>query len=231
MFGTKVIRDAIIHAKAVHPQESCGLVIDNHYRQYANVADDPEEDFRISSQDYAGAMRVGAIQAVIHSHSKGQQARPSEHDMVQQMISKLPWCIIPLGDKPFWFGDQCPIPKLVGRSFRFGVTDCYSLIRDWYRLEQGITLADYPRRSNWYQTGQNHYLEKFAEVGFVLIPKTEAEPGDVFLLQVAGSPVPNHAALYLGNSLILHHFYNRLSNRPPVSVWWNYITHTLRYTR
>ena len=48
-------------------------------------------------------------------------------------------------------------------------------------------------------------------------------------MQVA-SPVPNHAAVYLGDGLILHHLQGRLSSRDVYGGYWQKITtHILRY--
>jgi cell wall-associated NlpC family hydrolase len=40
----------------------------------------------------------------------------------------------------------------------------------------------------------------------------ELQYGDAILMQLA-SPLPNHAAVYLGDQLILHHLQGRLSSR------------------
>lgn len=235
MFGTKVIVAAIKHAEKEYPKESCGLVVDGVYRPYTNSAEDPLHDFRISPQGYAGAMRAGTIQAVIHSHPEGQDC-PSENDMAHQMASNLPWCIIPfvvssgnaIVSKPFWFGDQCPTQPLLRRQFRHGVLDCYSIIRDWFKLKRDIQLVDCAREDEWWLHGKNYYLDKFKEAGFAQIDLYDVERDDVILAQIA-SPVPNHAAIYLGNNLIIHHLVNRLSAREPASRWQKFFTHALRF--
>jgi len=229
MFGHNVIAAAIKHARKEHPKEACGLVVDGVYRPYTNCADDPLTDFRISPQGYAGAMQEGSIQAVIHSHPQGQDC-PSANDMAHQMASKLPWCIIPFGSKPFWFGDQCPIQPLLRRQFRHGVADCYSIIRGHFKIKRGIMLPDYPREDEWWLKGKNHYLDKFKEAGFVQIGLDEVKEDDCLLAQIV-SPVPNHAAVYLGNNLILHHLVKRLSAREPASRWQKFFTHALRYVK
>jgi cell wall-associated NlpC family hydrolase len=48
-------------------------------------------------------------------------------------------------------------------------------------------------------------------------------------MQVA-SPVPNHAAVYLGDGLILHHLQGRLSSRDVYGGYWQKVTtHALRH--
>jgi len=57
----------------------------------------------------------------------------------------------------------------------------------------------------------------------------ELKVGDCFLMQVA-SPVPNHAAIYLGDGLILHHLQGRLSSRDVYGGYWQKVTtHILRH--
>ena len=133
MFGSEVQRAALAHAAAEAPRESCGLVVGGVYLPRKNIAADPLHDFKISPQGYAGALTRGVLQAVIHSHPDGPDY-PSEDDMSHQRTSALPWGVVYKSKGLFWFGDQCPIPDLLGRQFRTGVTDCYSLVRDWYRL-------------------------------------------------------------------------------------------------
>jgi len=227
MFETKVTIDAMAHARAEHPRESCGLVINGIYVPRRNVAANPEHDFRISPQAYAGALRRGAVQAVIHSHPDGTD-HPSHDDMAHQMASALPWCILPYGRQPFWFGDQCPIPRLRGRVFRHGVTDCYSVIRDWYRLVKKVKLLNLPRRDKGWEKGDDIYMSNFLAAGFVKIELQEAGRGDVLLARIK-APVYNHAALYLGNGLILHHLYGRLSVREPLARWQRFFTIAMRY--
>lgn len=75
----------------------------------------------------------------------------------------------------------------------------------------------------------NLYLDHFEEAGFVQVDEVELRPHDAILMQ-AGADRPNHAAIYLGDNLILHHFFGRLSSR---DVWGGYwrkcATHFLRH--
>jgi len=231
MFGSKVTVDAASHADAEYPRESCGLVVGGCcYQPCVNAAEKPENDFVISAQDYAAAMAMGGVQAVIHSHPDGLD-HPTYKDMEIQMASALPWCILPRGKQPFWFGDQCPIPRLRGRVFRHGVTDCYSVIRDWFRLVRKTTLINLPRDDRWWHNGQDIYMENFRRAGFERIEMAEAERGDVLLGRIGPRvTVNNHAALYLGNGQILHHLQGRLSVREPVTRWRRCFVVCLRYT-
>ena len=67
-------------------------------------------------------------------------------------------------------------------------------------------------RDRWWEHGYNLYLDNFAKEGFSEIPVADVQPGDLILMNL-GSKVPNHAAIYLGDQLVLHHVQQRLSSR------------------
>jgi cell wall-associated NlpC family hydrolase len=169
---------------------------------------------------------------VFHSHPN-LPAEPSQADKVACEASGLPWFILsfPSGQ---WHEMQPSgyIAPLVGRAWAHGVLDCYSVIRDWYRAERGIDLPNFDRFDEWWKRGQSLYLDNFGSAGFEALGTVQSqdmEIGDVLLMQVA-SPVPNHAAIYLGDGLILHHLQGRLSSRDVYGGYWQKITtHILRH--
>jgi len=123
-------------------------------------------------------------------------------------------------------GYQAP---LIGRSFVYGVLDCYTLVLDYYQRELGITLPYYVRDDayGWWERGQNLYAERFAEAGFMAV--NTPQPGDVILMQVQ-SDVANHAAVYLGDGVILHHLVKQLSRRDQYGGYWQkHTAHILRH--
>jgi cell wall-associated NlpC family hydrolase len=73
------------------------------------------------------------------------------------------------------------------------------------------------------------YVDNFATAGFAVVDPDDLRVGDVLLMQVH-SEVPNHAAIVLGDGLILHHLQGRLSSRDVYGGYWQKITtHTLRH--
>lgn len=164
-------------------------------------------------------MPPGAIpddaKAVFHSHPGGPFA-PSGMDMQYQYASALPHGIAAFSDtrgEMFWFGDETPIPPLIGRAFRHGVTDCYELIRHVWRLLWNIELPYIPREWKWWKDGQSLYNSGFKDAGFCEIPFSEVLPGDCIMFSI-GSKVVNHAAVWLGDGLILHHLSSRVAYDP-----------------
>lgn len=234
MFSLQLIALMKQHAVEAYPHESCGLVVSGEYIRIENVADKPEDGFVMPSGTYLKYADAG-LEAVVHSHPDGP-AHPSLIDMQQQQATGIPWGVImstaEVASDPVWFGEGAPIPDLVGRSFCHGVTDCYAIIKDWYALERGIKLPDFPRSYDWWvETPEaDMYRQNFKKAGFsVLKDPSDVKVGDVFLAQVR-STVPNHGGVYIGDGLIIHHLVSRLSCRQPLQMWNKAVVTWLRYT-
>jgi proteasome lid subunit RPN8/RPN11 len=218
--------DALAHARRDFPRESCGLLVrlegGRSYWPCRNLADN-DETFLMDPADYAEAEDAGEVVAIIHSHPNAS-SRPSQADLVACEASGLPWHIVSVPDG-IWSacaptGYRAP---LLEREFAYGILDCYTLIRDWYREERGIELPQVESRFGWWRRGENLYLETFPRIGFVEIPLAEIAPGDVILMRLRSSVV-NHGAVYLGNDMILHHVLDRLSAREVYGGYWRKIT-------
>jgi cell wall-associated NlpC family hydrolase len=103
----------------------------------------------------------------------------------------------------------------VNRPFWHGVFDCYTLLRDVFRREWGMWLPmNVHRPFGWWETGDNHYVDKAAEFGFYRA--SAIKRFDVLIMRM--SSVPNHGALALGNGMILHHLGGRFSCVEPLSA-------------
>lgn len=111
---------------------------------------------------------------------------------------------------------------LLGRPFLFGVRDCYSLTRDFFRDNFGIEVVDYARPSDWSSDTQDLIRSFYAREGFKMIPDwkvTDLRPGDVFALAI-GESNPNHFAIYVGDNTLVHHLLGRFSNAEPYRDFW-----------
>lgn len=214
--------EIINHARAQFPRECCGLVIVNKgkemYVPCRNISDNPA-NFTMCPEDYARAEEAGDILSVVHSHCNvGPQ--PSMADLSACEASGLPWVILSLPTGTW--GECSPSgfkAPLIGRPYVHGIHDCYTLIVDWYREEPGITIPEFERPENWWKKGLNLYMENFEVAGFRRLSNEPFEKGDVIIMQLR-SPVPNHAAIYLGDDLMLHHLENRLSCRDVFGGYW-----------
>lgn len=219
------LQDIRDHALADYPRESCGLVAvvkgRERYIPCRNIAQTASEHFILHPEDYANADEQGAIVAVVHSHPD-VPARPSEDDKVACEGSGLPWLIVAVsaeGDGELVEIEPCGYEApLVGRPFAHGVLDCYTLVQDWYKRELNITLPHFDRPDNWWNTGGDLYMQHFAEAGCEPA-RGPLQRGDIILMAIR-SRVANHAAVYLGDGLMLHHLYGRLSSRDIYGGMW-----------
>lgn len=214
------------HAEREYPRECCGLIIIERGREVywpcRNLATEADR-FDIHEKDYADAEDAGDVLAIVHSHPNIAPT-PSQADLVACEQSGLPWVIVswPTGEI-HEFAPTGYVAPLVGRVFAYGVLDCYSLCKDYYQRECGITLPPVEHRNNWWLMGQDLYLEHFTAQGFIQIEQQELRKHDAILMQVSKSTT-NHAAIYLGDGIILHHPMNRLSGREVWGGYWQKIS-------
>ncbi|EGP6910383.1 ParB N-terminal domain-containing protein [Escherichia coli] len=120
----------------------------------------------------------------------------------------------------------------------FGPTEIDELLTDVLsgtgnKEEPYTTKIDTPvyepsggKPDNWWRNGQNLYLDNLEATGLYQVPLSAAQPGDV-LLCCFGSSVPNHAAIYCGDSELLHHIPEQLSKRERYTDKWQRRTHSL----
>jgi len=234
------------HAIAQYPEEACGFILeDGSFLAAENMHEEPTVSFKIDKHDFIAA---GKVIGLLHSHTPQDQqdpakglvlrAHPTDIDMKTQMAMGIPWGISTCSEDsvsdPIWWGDSLPIRALVGRPFIWGINDCYSLVRDWHRV-QGITIPDFPRSIGFWENddgtpGISMYDEFFKDAGFVEMKRDDGQPlpGDCFICPILAK-VRNHAGVYLGGGLILHHTMDRLSRRDPANMWQSKMDFLVRH--
>ena len=247
---TRDMIDAINkHALAEYPKECCGIIADEIYFPAQNVSANPEQRFEIPAALQVALRNCGRTQqAIVHSHPNGPRF-PTELDMKGQMLSGLPGVLVATDGEtvtlPEVWGDGLDIPPLIGRMFMHGIRDCYSLVRDVYRLgKDGMTaqnldwpldpilLPDFARNDSWWgdnkTAGQTLYDDNFAACGFRRITLQDARAGDAFLMKIRAQ-TPNHSGVLMSDGTILHHLPMRLSGRVPAGTWAHGADAWLRY--
>lgn len=219
MLTKKVKSDIAAHVAACLPEEACGLVVMVGRKQVfipcLNVFEDPtgvrsrKDAFTISDMAWMDAEDMGDVVRVVHSHPGQRELTPSLGDVNGCNGSGVVWTITNE------YGDFIEIdpedPPLVGRRFVLGITDCYGLVMDWHK-KQGVNLPDFRVPYNWWETGENLYMDNWYGAGFRECE--ENTPGAMVIMQIS-APVPNHAGIYLPGNQLLHHIYGNLSSVIP----------------
>ncbi len=211
----KTLDDFRKHVEEEFPKEACGFIIGvgnkERYFPAKNIAESAEEYFVIDPVSYADAEDTGVIIGICHSHPN-EGCDPSEADKVACETSNKPWHILSWPGNLLYSwepsGYKAPI---VGRQFSYGILDCCTLLRDYYKKELNIDF------------------ECFSGQVVKILDENDIKKYDVFLIKLV-SPVPNHAAVFIGNDRILHHVHGRLSNRELYGGYWRkHTTHHLRH--
>ena len=214
---------ALVHAKDQDPKESVGLLVNikgkERYFPCNNLAMTAHQCFILDPVDYVKASNQGDIVAVVHSHPVTPPIA-SQADKLSCEQSKLPWHIVnPKTEQWGYYEPSGYKAPLLGRPWVWGVTDCWSLVRDWYKQEKGIELRDWERPLTPEEFLKDPMFERCAwRTGFRQLRQEEKlENGDLLFMSIMADGL-NHVALFLDGE-VLHHLTDRLSCRESYSEW------------
>jgi len=219
----ELVDEMVSLGRTALPKEACGFVVSpvgesERVVLCENASDEPEQYFLIRPRDFANAEDAGAIVAVWHSHAGS--AQPSEGDRAQCERHHIPYVIVSAEHGNYTeiepIGWESP---LEGRQWVPGVQDCADLVRDYYWRKLNIALPNPHRDDHWWMHGQDLIAKLYAEIGFVWVPKEALRANDVLVFQ-REYEIPHHVAVYLGDSLMLHHPYEQLSRQSNYDDHW-----------
>ena len=221
--------DALFHAKEQDPKESCGLLLNirgkEKYFPCQNLAITSHQCFIMNPEDFVAGDSLGEIIGIVHSHPTTPPVA-SEADKISCEDSNLPWYIINPKTEAWGYYEPCGFKApLLGRPWVWGVTDCLSLVEDWYLQEKQISFkkatrpltpeifAENPRSK---EDGDfNNYL---ITAGFrLLAPNDKLQNGDVLAMSILGKGL-NHVGIFIDGD-VLHHLGDRLSCKEPYNPW------------
>tara|TARA_R100000329_G_C7610049_1_gene216436 strand:- start:407 stop:1108 length:702 start_codon:yes stop_codon:yes gene_type:complete len=214
---------ALQHAKNDDPNESVGLLLNvkgkKRYYPCRNLSLTSHQCFIIDPEDYVKADNIGEIISVIHSHPVTPPIA-SQADKISCEKSNLPWYIVNPKTEKWGYIEPCGYePPLLGRQWVWGVTDCWSLVRDWYKQEKNINLRDWERPITPEEFIKNPMFESCAwRTGFRELRSDEKlENGDLLFMSILASGL-NHVAVFVDGE-VLHHLADRLSCKEPYNEW------------
>ena len=215
--------EALQHAKKENPKEAVGLLLNikgkERYFACRNLSLTNHQCFILDPEDYVKASNLGDIIAIFHSHPITPPT-PSQADKISCEQSGLKWYRVNPDTEQWAYceptGYKAPI---LGRQWVWGVTDCWSLVRDWYKENKNIELRDWERPTTPEEFLQDPMFERCAwRTGFrQLRPDEYLQNGDLLFMSIMGKGL-NHVAIFLDGD-VLHHLTDRLSCIEPYSEW------------
>ena len=214
---------ALEHAKQEDPKESCGLLLNirgkEQYFPCRNLSMTAHQCFIIDPEDYVRADNTGDITAIIHSHPV-TPAVASEADKISCEESNLPWHIVNPKTETWGYYEPCGYkPDLIGQPWVWGISDCWSLVRRYYKEKLNIELRDWERPTTPEEFINDPMFERCAEAtGFRELQNDEKlENGDLLFMSILANGL-NHVAIFLDGD-VLHHLTDRLSCKEPYNQW------------
>lgn len=226
-----VYDEILQHAEEMDPKECCGIVCvvkgKARYIRITNISKDNSE-FIMDPTEYADVCdtMLDEMVCIVHSHPT-ELPNPTQADIVGCEGSQLPWYIInPKTREDFYFQPTGFKINLKGRTWCYGVLDCYTIIQDYY-ADLGITLERWPTPPNWWDdpSSPDYYVEWYPRVGFRRLDDvSELEPHDIILMQFGKYNKFCHAAIYVGDNKILHHPIGRLSGVDAYNGTWRKVS-------
>jgi len=107
--------------------------------------------------------------------------------------------------------------SLIGLHWEYGVSDCFSLVRDWFKL-QGVMLPEFARPESL-EVCDSIFLQEAESIGFREVAFDSRSPGDVLIMRLH-TRTPMHAAILLPNEQILHQRQDSLSAVEPLRRYY-----------
>lgn len=201
--------------------ESCGLIgcnSDFFLHRCNNISREPNKYFEISSRDYLAASRRGELCAIIHSHIQNKPLKFSILDKTIAQEHEITSIIYDIHSDTF--NEYIPDGYkniYLDRIFKWGESDCFTLVADYYREELGFTipepLVDRHNTKEYLSYLKNKQYVEHAKNNNLLIntDKEFLENDILFLNSSECSKYPSHLAIYLGANKILHQPNNSVS--------------------
>jgi hypothetical protein len=115
------------------------------------------------------------------------------------------------------------------RIYIYGMLDCYTLIRDYFREKYNVWVpANIDRQFGWWHNGRNLYVDMYEPYGFhETFEKIKID--DVLIFKF-DKGMPSHSAIYIGNGMMMHHMLGRFSCIEPFDgIYKLSIAGVLRY--
>ena len=223
MLTTQIKRQIINQAIATPDVEICGAILSNgEIVQMNNCADEPQHNFIIEQSEFD--LVADSAVAIYHSHClDSQPAILSPNDIANSKALKLPYVLYhtlfeqwdyysPNDIYPYPLISNPWMPKelayYLGWKFDYNRSDCYTLVRSYYKGILGVDLPDFPRNAinETISPDWDMFSDNFEKAGFRKLDADEPlQASDVILMCISGTQT-HHSAILLDpkNGKALH---------------------------
>jgi proteasome lid subunit RPN8/RPN11 len=219
--------------------ECCGVVIIDKYIKnfpifkllpFTNLSTYSNNEFEMDIDRFTLINKTKRIYAIYHSHvAKNSTEAFSDVDIILSENYKIPIMVYcPMTDKFNWYKPFSLKFNYIDRSFLAGVRDCYSLFRDYYYNELGITIPDIYRS---YTFKKNYNIsEEIKNFGFKQITDEKIKKNDVIIVDKPSIYGEYTVLIYLDNDKILSHA-NDISQIEYYKKYMKYNKTIIRYSK
>lgn len=192
--------------------EVCGFIADNQVISCKNTAEDPSQNFKLSTRDTTKLLSFPKDAVwVYHSHPAHCIPDFSKEDIIFLDEAQLKGLLISLPTGNTRFYDPKEIKPYEDRSWADAYQNCYTLARDFYLKEYGLSLGRYylnsieaSNASEWDLFSRNAEQEGFIPVE---VNRRFLQKGDILGFTISPAKNINHIAVVWSSERneILHH--------------------------
>ena len=217
------------HSLKESPDECCGLLLLNKKNilesfPCKNIAQDKENEFVVCHLDYLKAAMNGKIVGIYHSHCIQDNSFSELDKQISHKLNLKNIVYILKSDSFEEYSPEKYYNKYVDKDFVIGVSDCLSIVENYYNEEFGIKIFHYERTADWDKDYPEFVKNKLAEFcdsqnfdkffekeNFIKIEGIEnAKKHDIIVFKYLEN-YPSHFGIYLGQNHILHQPRNKKS--------------------
>jgi proteasome lid subunit RPN8/RPN11 len=204
------------HALEEAPRECCGIIVNNTtVMRCRNIATKPTDHFTLNPLDYMKAAQKGDIRAIYHSHLDEEKFSPS--DIINSQTHEVNYILYNIKNNSFSEFDPAKKKTFIHSiPFRTGVSDCMTLVINYYKENFNIDLSDLNflrTKEDWkerdplliqkiIELNRTNHSDLFEEI---LFEKTTLQKHDIISLEYIRGKGVCHTAVYTGNGNIFHH--------------------------
>lgn len=173
------------------PYEQVWLWYNDQLTELQNVAAD-----RVRTWEVADELPPGSTVLHSHVHSKSVDGFSLEDwQFIDQHLDLKHYVYhVPSGSDAYY--DVNLVQPYCGREWSWSVSNCYTLVRDWYARELGITLPVYRLERN-YGWSEVDFTQLLVKHGCQVVD--EPQLGDIVVMS------GGHLGIWLSTTELLHH--------------------------